>query len=390
MPTAISPLGRSVPAVTDRNRGLELEAAIVGRRIDRHQRTGWLDTLLGQIGVHGLEHVDDGLKHQIPVPGTLEVDDVLRLEGDLLAEQVHQLVGWARSRYGLAEGRHRSRRQSDRDGGGEGQNGHARTKHRGLPVGDAKSSNPLHQYPPTEGASHGAGCDSCIGCHAICAGQPPAGAVLRCSHERPCQLPLPQDERSRQRDCRGRHAPSPIRRLRTTTDARMAAAAVHFDQMMVLYPARAPETDAFVRIYNNDGSEAEACGNGMRCVADVLFAETGEPVLTFGDQSRARELLARGTSAGFNRRHGRTQVCLARNPARGRYRRPRDRAADGPLDEPVLQSHRRSTWATRTPCSGSRMWPPMTSPALGPTLNPSDVSGARQHFARGGDLGVGT
>ena len=27
----------------------------------------------------------------------------------------------------------------------------------------------------------------------------------------------------------------------TTADARMAAAAVHFDQMMVLYPARAPE-----------------------------------------------------------------------------------------------------------------------------------------------------
>ena len=26
-------------------------------------------------------------------------------------------------------------------------------------------------------------------------------------------------------------------------------------------------TDAFVRIYNNDGSEAGACGNGMRCVA---------------------------------------------------------------------------------------------------------------------------
>src|SRR5262245_11142069 len=64
-------------------------------------------------------------------------------------------------------------------------------------------------------------------------------------------------------------------------DARAAAAAVRFDQMMVLYPGRVPETDAFVRIYNNDGSEAEACGNGMRCVADVLFAETRKAVLTF-------------------------------------------------------------------------------------------------------------
>ena len=67
----------------------------------------------------------------------------------------------------------------------------------------------------------------------------------------------------------------------TAADARMAAAAVRFEQMMVLYPARDPDTDAFVRIYNNDGSEAEACGNGMRCVADMLFAETRKPVLTF-------------------------------------------------------------------------------------------------------------
>jgi diaminopimelate epimerase len=36
-----------------------------------------------------------------------------------------------------------------------------------------------------------------------------------------------------------------------------------------------------VRIYNNDGSEAGACGNGMRCVADVMFKESGKAALTF-------------------------------------------------------------------------------------------------------------
>ena len=51
----------------------------------------------------------------------------------------------------------------------------------------------------------------------------------------------------------------------TAADIRAAAASVRFDQMMVLYPGRVPETDAFVRIYNTDGSEAGACGNGMRC-----------------------------------------------------------------------------------------------------------------------------
>ena len=40
----------------------------------------------------------------------------------------------------------------------------------------------------------------------------------------------------------------------------------HFDQMMVLHDPRTKGTEAYVRIYNADGSEAGACGNGMRCV----------------------------------------------------------------------------------------------------------------------------
>jgi diaminopimelate epimerase len=49
---------------------------------------------------------------------------------------------------------------------------------------------------------------------------------------------------------------------------------------MALYAPRTPGTDAYVRIYNNDGSEAGACGNGMRCVAELLFKETGKSALT--------------------------------------------------------------------------------------------------------------
>ena len=54
-----------------------------------------------------------------------------------------------------------------------------------------------------------------------------------------------------------------------------------YDQLMALYAPHTPGTDGFVRIYNNDGSEAGACGNGMRCVADILFKETGKAALTF-------------------------------------------------------------------------------------------------------------
>jgi len=69
----------------------------------------------------------------------------------------------------------------------------------------------------------------------------------------------------------------------SAAEARAAAGpnGAPYDQMMVLYPPRAAGTDGFVRIFNNDGSEAGACGNGMRCVADIVFRESGKSVLTF-------------------------------------------------------------------------------------------------------------
>jgi diaminopimelate epimerase len=73
--------------------------------------------------------------------------------------------------------------------------------------------------------------------------------------------------------------PAPI----AADEARAAATpkGAPYDQLMAIYPARTPGTDGFVRIYNSDGSEAGACGNGMRCVADLVFKETGKNTLTF-------------------------------------------------------------------------------------------------------------
>jgi diaminopimelate epimerase len=56
---------------------------------------------------------------------------------------------------------------------------------------------------------------------------------------------------------------------------------VHYDQLMVLHASRLPGTEAYIRIYNNDGSEAAACGNGMRCVMRLLFETTGRTAVTF-------------------------------------------------------------------------------------------------------------
>src|SRR5262245_61426317 len=66
----------------------------------------------------------------------------------------------------------------------------------------------------------------------------------------------------------------------TAADARSAAAGVPYDQLMAIYPPRGAHTDAFVCIFNNDGSEAGACGNGMRCVAEILFKENRKTSLT--------------------------------------------------------------------------------------------------------------
>ena len=55
----------------------------------------------------------------------------------------------------------------------------------------------------------------------------------------------------------------------------------HFDQMMVLYDAKTPGTTAYMRIYNADGSEVSACGNGTRCVALSLAEATGIRDMTF-------------------------------------------------------------------------------------------------------------
>jgi diaminopimelate epimerase len=73
------------------------------------------------------------------------------------------------------------------------------------------------------------------------------------------------------------------KRVLTAEEARRIAADPrwHFDQMMVLHAPRTAGTEAFIRIYNTDGSEAGACGNGMRCVGWHVAGETGRRALRF-------------------------------------------------------------------------------------------------------------
>lgn len=50
------------------------------------------------------------------------------------------------------------------------------------------------------------------------------------------------------------------------------------DQLIIMEPS--DKADLFMRILNPDGSEAGACGNATRCVADILMRETGKTSCT--------------------------------------------------------------------------------------------------------------
>jgi diaminopimelate epimerase len=123
-------------------------------------------------------------------------------------------------------------------------------------------------------------------------------------------------------------------------EARAAAApdGAPYDQLMALYPPRTPGTDAFIRIYNNDGSEAGACGNGMRCVASLVAEETGKDALTF---ETAAGLLNcwKGRDGLFTVDMGKPRFAWNEIPLAEEFRDTRAIELQiGPIDKPVLHS----------------------------------------------------
>lgn len=69
----------------------------------------------------------------------------------------------------------------------------------------------------------------------------------------------------------------------TPGEVRDIAQAPHtrFDQMMVLGDPRNAGTEAYVTIFNADGSTAEACGNGTRCIGWHVAKVAGRRGMTF-------------------------------------------------------------------------------------------------------------
>jgi diaminopimelate epimerase len=111
-----------------------------------------------------------------------------------------------------------------------------------------------------------------------------------------------------------------------------------YDQLMALYPPRMAGTDSLIRIYNNDGSEAGACGNGMRCVASLLTKESGKDRLSFEVDGRLLSTWRNGDGL-FTVDMGAPRFAWNEIPLSEEFRDTRAIELQiGPIDKPILHS----------------------------------------------------
>ncbi|MBN9257341.1 MULTISPECIES: diaminopimelate epimerase [unclassified Mesorhizobium] len=114
--------------------------------------------------------------------------------------------------------------------------------------------------------------------------------------------------------------------------------ATRFDQIMAIHDARTPGTAYFIDIVNSDGSGAQACGNGTRCVVQALAAETGQK--TFVLETVAGILNAEEHADGLiSVDMGRPRFGWQDIPLAEEFRDTRMIELQiGPIDAPVLHS----------------------------------------------------
>lgn len=117
-----------------------------------------------------------------------------------------------------------------------------------------------------------------------------------------------------------------------------ADTATKFDQIMAIHDARTPGTAYYIDILNSDGTSAQACGNGTRCVVQALAAETGQKSFTF--ETRAGILNAQEHADGtISVDMGKPRFGWQEIPLAEEFRDTRMIELQiGPIDAPVLHS----------------------------------------------------
>jgi diaminopimelate epimerase len=94
-------------------------------------------------------------------------------------------------------------------------------------------------------------------------------------------------------DARSTAFPLDETRARAIADRRTG---IGCDQLILIEKPRGRAADIFMRIHNTDGGEVEACGNGTRCIAALVMAETGADRLVI--ETNAGLLEARTADGG--------------------------------------------------------------------------------------------
>jgi diaminopimelate epimerase len=116
-----------------------------------------------------------------------------------------------------------------------------------------------------------------------------------------------------------------------------------FDQLMAIHDPRSPGTDAYLCIYNTDGSESGACGNGTRCVAwamlddPVMARPTGKSLLL--ETGSGLLPVARVADCTFTVDMGAPRFRWDEIPLRDPFQDTRYIELQiGPIDDPILHS----------------------------------------------------
>lgn len=123
-------------------------------------------------------------------------------------------------------------------------------------------------------------------------------------------------------------------------DARAIAAGpdTGFDQLMTIHDPASPRADAFLRIFNQDGSLSDACGNGTRCVAFALTRHSRQKSLTL--ETGAGPLpTTRDSETIFTVDMGRPRLAWDEIPLAEEFSDTRGIELQiGPIDAPVLHT----------------------------------------------------
>jgi diaminopimelate epimerase len=123
-----------------------------------------------------------------------------------------------------------------------------------------------------------------------------------------------------------------------TARAIAAAPRTHFDQMMVLYDPRTKGTDAYVLIFNTDGSESSACGNGTRCIGWLESKRTHRKDVRFETRAGILDVSVDGKDA-ITVDMGEPRFGWDKIPLAEPFHDTRQIELQiGPIDKPILHS----------------------------------------------------